>query len=365
VGSAIFGACDAATSDASRLLIIDDDGNVATLSANGEERRVVAAAAESEALFQPIWSPDGRTLAWGQSEGEDFAVTTSDPDGGGIARITTTAPPFYMSWSPDSSRVGVLHQGSPGEIDFVIVDVGSGESVVADSGASYYFSWEADAESVVAHVGMDGFERVGMTGDSEGLGATDADYLAPFVTEAGLFHVDDGSLVLEGEPLVRVPGTVLFVANPDGTRVAVVSPGTGISVANERSLSPGRWVVLDVDSGELLPVTASPIAGFFWSPDGDRLLVLTADRSGEITPLVWESGGSVAEYQSFRPAETYVSGVLPFFPQYAQSVSFWNRDGTAFAFAGAVDDEGGIWVQHLGAGQPNRISGGSWVTWSP
>lgn len=365
LGMVLLGACDGLSSEASRLLIIDGDGNVVTVGADGEDRQVVATRSESEGFVQPVWSPDGSTVAWGQFRGGDFAVGTSDPEGDEVAAVATSALPFYLSWSPDSSRIGVLHQGSPGEIDFVIVDVTSGDSVLADSGTSYYFSWEADAESVVAHIGMDGFDRVGITGESETLGATDADYLAPFVTEAGLFHVHDGNLVLDADPLVGVPGTALFVANPEGTRVAVVSPGAGITVANNQSLTLGRMVVVDLESGELDPVTTTPIAGFYWSPAGDRLLVLTADRSGLITPLVWEAGAGVAEYPQYRPAEAYVSDVLPFFPQYAQSVSFWNRQGTAFAFAGSMKDTDGIWVQHLGADQPNHVSEGSWVTWSP
>lgn len=366
-GVVLLGACDRGSSEAavSRLLIIDDAGDVVTLGSDGSNRRVVATAGESRGFFQPVWSPDGSTLAWGEARDQSFALVTSDPEGEGLAEIETSALPFYLSWSPDSARVGLLHAGSPGEIDFVIADVGAGESLVADAGTSYYFSWEIDSSAVVAHIGTSAFDRIAIDGSSESLGGTDAEYLAPFVTEAGLLHVSDGNLVLDGSPLVEVPGSTLFVPNREGTRVAVVSLGAGISVANEPSLSPGQMVVIEVDSGDLHEVTNTPIAGFFWSPDGDRLLVMTADRSGQITPLVWETGGDVTEYGAYRPAGAYVQDVLPFFPQYAQSVSFWNREGTAFAFVGTVDDVSGVWIQDLSDDEPDHLADGSWVAWSP
>lgn len=367
LGAALFVACDGdgSRSDPSLMVIIDGDGNLVTIGADQPDPTVVATANESTEFFQPVWSPDGSTLAWGQFRGGDFAVVTSDPLGDAVAEISVTALPFYLSWSPDSARVGLLHQGSAGEIDFVIADIASGQATTADSGTSYYFSWDADAASVVAHIGMEGFDRVEVGGDTESLGPTDSGYLAPFVTDAGLFHVTEGNLVLDGDPLVGFPGTALFVPNAEGTRVAVVTPGVGVTVADEQSLTPGRLMVVEVESGELAPVTSTPIAGFFWSPQGDRLLVLTADRAGQITPLVWETGGELTEFPSYRPAEEYVRDVLPFFPQYAQSISLWNRDGTAFAFAGTVGETGGVWVQGLEEEEPSHISDGSWVVWSP
>jgi TolB protein len=55
---------------------------------------------------------------------------------------------------------------------------------------------------------------------------------------------------------------------------------------------------------------------------------------------------------------------FPFFPQYAQSVSFWAPDSSAFAYAGAVGDEPGIWIQDLEGDAPTKVSDGTWVAWS-
>ena len=56
---------------------------------------------------------------------------------------------------------------------------------------------------------------------------------------------------------------------------------------------------------------------------------------------------------------------FPFFPQYAQSLSFWAPDSSAFAFAGQVEGQGGIWVQDLAEDSPTMVSDGTWVAWSP
>jgi Tol biopolymer transport system component len=56
--------------------------------------------------------------------------------------------------------------------------------------------------------------------------------------------------------------------------------------------------------------------------------------------------------------------LVPFFDQYAQSMTLWSPDGTAFAFPAAVNGEAGIWRQDLSGGDPIRVAGGSWVAWS-
>ena len=64
------------------------------------------------------------------------------------------------------------------------------------------------------------------------------------------------------------------------------------------------------------------------------------------------------------PAPGLLRDLVPFFDQYAQSMTLWSPDGSAFAFPGVVDGEDGIWVQELAGADPRRIAGGSWVAWS-
>lgn len=73
---------------------------------------------------------------------------------------------------------------------------------------------------------------------------------------------------------------------------------------------------------------------------------------------------------SYQVSETMQNTYLPFFEQYAQSMTGWLPDGTAFAFAGHPDggpDGDGVWVQLVGipGAPPVRVADGDVVAWSP
>jgi hypothetical protein len=70
------------------------------------------------------------------------------------------------------------------------------------------------------------------------------------------------------------------------------------------------------------------------------------------------------KYGNFVPPEPVARDLLPFFPQYAQSMSFWSHDSAAFAYPDVVDGTSSIWVQQLDQATPQRVSDGTWVSWS-
>ena len=58
---------------------------------------------------------------------------------------------------------------------------------------------------------------------------------------------------------------------------------------------------------------------------------------------------------------------LRFFDQYAQSMTLWAPDSSAFTYAGVSESgEDGIWVQSLAEGAAAvRVAPGVMATWSP
>jgi Tol biopolymer transport system component len=63
---------------------------------------------EDEGEFHPVWSPDGRTIAyvsWNDDTGEGHIRTVQAS--GGNPRTLTTAPAYYqqIAWSPDANRI--------------------------------------------------------------------------------------------------------------------------------------------------------------------------------------------------------------------------------------------------------------------
>src|SRR3989441_273155 len=57
--------------------------------------------------FDPIWSPDGKRLAFGRYDGVDFEVVVINADGSGETLLTTNdfVNDFPNAWSPDGKRL--------------------------------------------------------------------------------------------------------------------------------------------------------------------------------------------------------------------------------------------------------------------
>lgn len=336
-------------------------------------RIVGSEGTDSPALYmQPVWSPDGSTVAWGQRTGTGFGVGISQPGSDLVTTLTTPNLPFFNYWSPDSRFLGVLHNGDAG-VQFQVADVAEESTSLLDEDAPFYFSWSPDSDRVVTHAGATRAETLTPGGDRAELEPTTANYLAPQWTQQGVFHVVGDRLVLEDDqggrrPVAAVAGLTLFVADPQGTKVAMQSTGddgSGITASSEDFPSPttDAVVTVDVETGDTEVVDDSVSIGFFWAGDGETLLVLRPEE-GRVVPVVW-ADGQATEYAGFRPSRMMLQDTLPFFPQYAQSVSFWSPDSSAFAFAGEVDGEEGIWVQELSEDSPTKVSEGTWVAWSP
>lgn len=360
-------------SDGGRLVVLDTNGNIVVMAPDGSNQLTITDDGGESALYtQPVWSPDGSSLAWGQVSEDGFALGIQAIGESEVRTVEMSNLPFYMSWSPNGSSIGALHNG-PNGIDFVMVDVAEASTRLVDTGVPYYFSWSPSGDELVVHVGEDRFERIDPDGENVFRGTTDRSYLAPQWTERGIFHVDEGSLLLEGSEGERtavtgVTGLALFVASPDGSKVALQTTGDDsaleVALGNVQLVSPNVVVLVDVETADIEVVGEQPAVGFFWSPDGHSLLIIEATPNRDaVVAKVWNDG-EVTEYAHYRPSAVTARDMFPFFPQYAQSVSFWSPDGSAFAFAGTLSDEEGIWVQELGESEPTRVSSGVWVAWS-
>jgi len=358
--------------DPGRLVILDTAGDIIVLEPDGSNRQSITDdAGESAVYTQPIWSPDASSIAWGQADESGFAVGIFETGAEETTTVQTSNLPFYVSWSPDNRSLGVLHNGTGG-IDFRMIDVEQASSITVDQDAPFYFSWSPHSDGVVIHAGEDRVETIQPDGDRVRLESTDPDYLAPQWTPNGVFHVSNGEVVVENDagdrlPVAGVSGLTMFVTNPLGTRVALQATGDdsalSVSLVDLPTVPSGSVVVLDVEGGEFEVVTEQLALGFFWSPDGESLLTLTPSGQG-VVPTVWNADGTAAEYIGYQPPATMLQDTFPFFPQYAQSVSFWAPDSSAFAYAGEIDGERGIWVQALDSGTPVMVSDGRWVAWS-
>lgn len=359
--------------DPGRLAVVDSSGNIVVMDPEGSNRQAITERGDNPVLYmQPVWSPDGSRLAWGQRTGAGFGIGIGRPGTDETKTLLTPDLPFYTYWSPDGRHLAALHNGQTG-VQFQIADIDSETTEVLDEDAPFYFSWSPAGDRVVTHAGASRAETITPDGDRVELEPTASTFLAPQWTDAGVFHVVGDQLVLENDAgrragIAAVSGLTMFVSNARGTHVALQTTGDSGPVTastEEIPMVAGDSVaVVTVATGEIEVVDDALALGFFWSPDGESLLVLTTPQN-RVVPVVWSLGGERADFTPYRPPQQMLEDTFPFFPQYAQSVSFWAPDSSAFAFAGAVDGDAGIWVQDVNEETPTKVSDGVWVAWSP
>lgn len=75
--------------------------------------------------------------------------------------------------------------------------------------------------------------------------------------------------------------------------------------------------------------------------------------------------GQVRTLATFQPTDNFIS-ILPFFDQYARSLTFWSPDSKHFVYTQAEGaSDGSVWVADLDGGtQPHKVGDGTLAVWS-
>ena len=363
-----------------RLVVVDREGRVVTVEPDGSDLTVLSD--EGTSAFQPVWSPDAAWIAWGSTNGSDFALAVADVGSGEVSLAEVEANPFYLSWAPVGDRLGLLrNDGSGLAFETATIDEDGVTIATLDTGGSYYFDWRPDGERVASHVGRDRFDVIDLDGEIDEVGVAPGIYQAPQWIDQGIITVRDGDddaseIVLadeggDSEVIARTDGLVSFVADPAGERLAVFSllPGDPDAVSAaliQEMLESNTLSVVDLDDGTVTEVTSEPVAVFMWSPDGEKLLVMgVGSAPGRVRWSVWAEEDGLVEGPEFAPSPHWVEDYLPFHDQYARSMTLWSPDSGSFAFPGEIDDREGIWRYDLESGESTFVTEGAWVVWSP
>lgn len=378
-------AVSAAQATSNRILIQDANSNIFTVQPDGSERiDLTRDATRTRQYSQPTWSPNGERIAWSEArvQGSELISTlhVGYATGAQAQSIELPFAPFYIYWSPDAQKLVYLSNWLENNLPsmalrMVNLDTDRLDATTLGQGQPYYFSWSPDGQQLLTHVGdervsirsLDGVEET-LSEASRGFPAPqwapDGESLIYALDEAGIRQLIVANTRGELQQVITdYDGIISFSLNPPGNLMAyTVSEQMGTAAAF------GPLYVVDLDSQRTQQLSQLPVFGFFWSPDGEKVAYMVAERIQGRTMLrwkVWQESGQ-REYDLIVPSPLFLERYLAFFDQYAQSMTIWAPDSSAFTYAGVDRNlQSGVWVQALDQEEPQRISSGVISLWSP
>lgn len=374
-----LGGCSAASGTEGGLLaLVDAAGNVAVITETGEPVAQITELPEATVAFQPVWSGTEH-LVFVERTGPIGDLVVATPSGEEQRRASFATAPFFAYPRPGSGGEGeILSLRNSLEGDGLAAELVHADASVTSvgGGAPFYVTWTDDG-SLVGHVGSDVLgELYPQAGNHDAMPGA---FGPPAAWRDAVVYIRSAGSssylsVLRGEQIedvALVSGPANFVVGGDRVAirpVATEAPAGGIEVRAQRlpSIAANTLAVVGLDDGTATTVATGTVATFFWDPTGSRLLYLEIVdlAAGEVAWRVWEDGVTT-EFAGFGLDPEWWITFAPFFDQYAQSMTLWAPDGSAFAYPGADGGEPAIWVQRLDADAPVRVASGSWVAWGP
>jgi Tol biopolymer transport system component len=283
-----------------------------------------------------------------------------------------------------------------------------------------YWAWSPDGHTILLHVGESslGSQNAQLSLIQNGqqpqkISDSPAAFQAPqfspdgkAILYASTKDANQDALFLAsaqgGNPnaIATYTGAIAFSWSPDGAKIASL-------VTPEDADLPVQGPIFVSDAGgqNRKPVTTEDAIAFYWSPDSKQIAYLTllepgqssssatdylrvamqrltragrAARSGGLSaPLPqtaeiqmrWHivnlAEGGVRTLATFSPTDHFIS-LLPFFDQYARSITFWSPDSQHLVYTQQEgQDAGSIWVVDTAQGStPRRIGDGTLAVWS-
>ena len=356
--------------DSGSIVFEGPDANLFVIASDRSQPIRLTSGADPDRLSYPAYAWAGDRVV--------YVAHERSSDGGLTASLYAVRPgarsvrvwrddsiaPFFLSASPDGSRVGYLG-GAAGAAGFRMesVDLANRERVVHGTGQPFYAAWSPTGTQIVSHV----------NGGPGRNAALRIDYIDALPR---IGRVGDPSPALQNDParLPLRPGAFQTPAyNSDGSRIAVVlrtvdGPGihfldavgddigrlTDTRGAVTMSFAPDGNTIAYIDGGySAIGSIVGPLAvagatnrrlsdaatAFFWSPDSLKLVFFEpylsrSDRSPVVMYRVRMY--SVLDRQVFtvatmRPAPTFTQQIVPFFDQYARGHSIWSPDSRLLA----------------------------------
>jgi Tol biopolymer transport system component len=310
------------------VLLPSGNREVYVMNADGtEQRRLTVDPAQH---FSPVWSPDGRRVAFvrGSVEVESSGLFVMDVDGSNLRQLTPDAGPAGIAWSPDGSAIAFTtvhgHNGGYPEIYLIEADGTNQRRLTSPAlipTERQYMgvrapSWSPDGDQIVFVVdeldsqpalfimAADGESSATRLAGPEWAAISDvawspAGNLIAFVVddvESGMpaIHVIDSDG--RNERRIGIDGGASLSPSwsPDGTRIVFAGThGNGLDV-----------YVVEISTGDVRRLTDDPSNNESpsWSPDG-RHIAFVSERDGRLAePCSFQTYGLLGPPPSLEEA---------------------------------------------------------------
>ena len=294
----------------------------------------------------PVWSPDGKWIAYFQATAEDGAscICIAQVDGMDVLVLAELRErtPLYLHWSPSGKYLACVEQAEL--LELVVYCIATGKRTVLDDGAPIFFQWLPNQERIVAHIikPFASTSRIQLYDieDSEVdyvISTKSGGFASPvFMQDQLLFvekHQDVSAVQLynlqsrEQTTLCGVAGGVSLQPRPHHNQLAmaVASPN---QQAQRSSVQ-----LLDLYTGKLDTIIEETVQSIFWTPNGEKLLYSRVDTENKWLEWKYWHKQQIHTVGQFIPTREQLF-FLHFFEQFSLSHNIISADSASFYFSG-------------------------------